>query len=72
MLLNLILGSIRKPSVKPKKYDLSLHDLEKIVKVLKNVAGIGGEPKNIVKVLAEIKECRDLEEKVAVRKSALS
>jgi hypothetical protein len=53
--------------VKPKEYDLSLHDLEKTVKVLKNVASIGGEPKNIVKVLAEIKECRDLEEKVAVR-----
>jgi hypothetical protein len=50
---------------------LSFQDLEKLVKVLKNVHRIGGEPNDIVEVLAQIKDCRNLEEKVAVLRSTL-
>jgi hypothetical protein len=50
---------------------LSFQDLEKLVKVLKNVHRIGGEPNDIVKVLAQIKDCPNLEEKVTVLRSTI-
>jgi exonuclease VII small subunit len=53
------------------EYGLSFQDLEKLAKVLENVDRIGGEPNEIVKALAEIKDYRNLEEKVTVLRSTI-
>jgi chromosome segregation ATPase len=64
----------RKVEQQLKKYDLTLQDLQEINTIIENVNSIGSDPRNIIRELIEIKNCRQersiLEEEITHLKHA--